>query len=166
MSYEWRRLQSPEDKGSDMFDLSNLKPAAGSVRKRKRRGRGPGSNWGTTAGRGQNGQNSRSGGGVRPGFEGGQMPLARRLPKRGFYNRFSNKVVVVNVCDLNRFEAGSIVDEAGLREKRLINGRFDAIKILGEGELEKALTLRVHRISASARVKVEGAGGTIEVIGG
>lgn len=150
-----------------MHDLSNLKPAAGSTRKRKRKGRGPGSGNGKTAGRGMKGQKSRSGGGVAPGFEGGQMPLIRRVPKRGFNNKkFATVVAEVNVGSLARFDAGTVVDEALLREARLVRGKCDAVKILGNGELDRALTVKVNAISAGAKTKIEAAGGTVEVIGG
>ena len=144
--------------------LNELKPSPGSRKARKRLGRGQGSGYGSTSGKGHKGQNSRSGGGVRPGFEGGQMPLQRRLPKRGFTNIFAAKTVVVNLRDLNRFEAGSVVDEAELLRRGLIKGRYDLIKVLGSGELGKALTLKVNKISAGARTKVEAAGGTVELI--
>ena len=150
-----------------MHDLSNLKPASGATRKRKRKGRGPASGNGKTAGRGQKGQKSRSGGGVAPGFEGGQMPLIRRVPKRGFNNKkFARVVAEVNVGELARFEAGSVVDEATLREARLVRGKCDAIKVLGNGELGHALTVKVDAVSAGAQKKIEAAGGTVEVIGG
>jgi len=150
-----------------MYDLSNLKPAPGSTRSRKRKGRGPGAGSGKTAGRGTKGQKARSGGKVRVGFEGGQMPLIRRLPKRGFRNKFSKRVATVNVRDLDsRFAAGDVVDEAALRERGMVRGETDAIKVLGAGEIDKALTVRVDQISAGARAKIESAGGTVEVIGG
>ena len=150
-----------------MHDLGNLKPASGATRKRKRKGRGPASGNGKTAGRGQKGQKSRSGGGVAPGFEGGQMPLIRRVPKRGFNNKkFARVVAEVNVGELARFEAGSVVDEATLREARLVRGKCDAIKVLGNGELGHALTVKVDAVSAGAQKKIEAAGGTVEVIGG
>lgn len=149
-----------------MFDLSNLSPSAGATKARKRKGRGPGSGLGKTAGRGHKGQKSRSGGLPRTGFEGGQMPLSRRLPKRGFKNRFRSNVAEVNVQDLERFEAGTVVDETALKAAGLIKGEYDVVKLLGNGDIDKALTLRIHRVSASARTKIEGAGGTIEVIGG
>lgn len=143
--------------------LNELKPAAGSKKNRKRIGRGKGSGWGKTSGKGHKGQNSRSGGGVRPGFEGGQMPLHRRLPKRGFKNIFRKKVVEVNLRDLNRFDAGSVVDAQALAEAGLIKGQFDAIKLLGQGEVDRALTVQVDRVSESAKAKVEAAGGTVEL---
>jgi large subunit ribosomal protein L15 len=144
--------------------LNELKPSPGSRKARKRLGRGQGSGYGSTSGKGHKGQNSRSGGGVRPGFEGGQMPLQRRLPKRGFTNIFAARTVVVNLRDLNRFEAGSVVDEAELLRTGLVKGRYDLIKVLGSGDLDKALTLKVNKISAGARTKVEAAGGTVELI--
>lgn len=149
-----------------MFDLSNLTPAPGAVKDRKRVGRGIGSGTGKTAGRGQKGQKARKGGGVRVGFEGGQMPLSRRLPKRGFTNKFATRVVTVNVGALNRFDANAVIDEQALREARLVRGAFDAVKVLGDGELDRALTVRVALISKGAREKIERAGGKVEVIGG
>lgn len=149
-----------------MYDLSNLKPAEGSRKKRKRKGRGPGSGNGKTAGKGHKGQKSRSGGSIPRGFEGGQMPLARRVPKRGFFNKFASDVAIVNVRDLARFEAGTVVDEASLREIGLVRGQVDAIKLLGQGEIDRALTVKVHRVSGSARAKIEAAGGQVEVLGG
>lgn len=150
-----------------MNDLSNLSPASGSTRPRKRRGRGPGSGLGKTCGRGVKGQKSRSGGKIAVGFEGGQMPLTRRLPKRGFTNNFASRVAIVNLGDISKaFEGGAVVDEAALREKSLLSGRWDAIKVLAKGEIDKALTFKLHRFSKSARVKIEEAGGSVEVIGG
>ncbi|RJX34447.1 MAG: 50S ribosomal protein L15 [Desulfarculus sp.] len=144
--------------------LNELQPAPGSRKNRKRIGRGQASGTGGTAGKGHKGQNSRSGGGAAPGFEGGQMPLQRRLPKRGFYNKFAAKVAEVNLRDLNRFAAGSVVDAQALAEVGLIKGAFDAIKLLGQGELAVALTVKVDRISAGAKAKVEAAGGTVELV--
>ena len=145
--------------------LNELKPAEGSRHKKKRIGRGQGSGYGGTATKGHKGQRARSGGGVRPGFEGGQMPLQRRLPKRGFNNkRFAVVVAEVNLKDLNRFAVGSTVDALALAEKGLIKGSFDFIKLLGKGELEKALTIKVDKVSASAKAKVEAAGGTVELV--
>ena len=144
--------------------LNELQPAPGSRKSRKRIGRGQGSGQGGTAGKGHKGQNARSGGGVRVGFEGGQMPLQRRLPNRGFTNKFALKVMEVNLRDLNRFEAGAVVDAQALAEAGLIKGGFDLIKILGNGELSRALTLKVDRISAGAKAKVEAAGGSVELI--
>ncbi len=143
--------------------LNELSPAPGSRRKKKRIGRGQGSGQGGTAGRGHKGAGARSGYGVNPGFEGGQMPLQRRLPKRGFTNKFALKVAQVNLLQLNRFEAGSVVDAQALAEAGLIKGAFDLVKILGQGELDRALTLKVDRISAGARTKVEAAGGSVEL---
>jgi len=144
--------------------LNNLSPAPGSRRKKKRLGKGPGSGWGKTAGRGSNGSNSRSGGGVRPGFEGGQMPLQRRLPKRGFTNIFKKRMAIVNVRDLIRFDGGTIVDEIALVKAGLVKGKRDGIKVLGKGDLDRALTVRVNGISEAAREKIEKSGGTVEVI--
>ena len=144
--------------------LHELSPAPGSRRSRKRKGRGVGSGLGKTAGRGSKGFKSRSGGNVRPGFEGGQMPIHRRLPKRGFVNRFRTKWVTINLRDLNRFESGSIVDEALLRSAGLIKGRADGVKVLGQGELAHPLTIKVNKVSAGAKEKISAAGGTIEVL--
>jgi large subunit ribosomal protein L15 len=149
-----------------MFDLSNLKPAAGATHRRKRKGRGTSAGQGKTCGRGTKGQRARTSGNVSAGFEGGQMPLYRRLPKRGFHNPFKKRVAIVNVGELSRFDAGAVVDELALREHGLISGSFDAIKVLGEGSLEHALTVRVHAVSASAREKIESVGGSVEVQGG
>jgi large subunit ribosomal protein L15 len=143
--------------------LHELLPPEGSRRARKRMGRGVGSGHGKTAGRGTKGHNSRSGGGVRPGFEGGQMPLHRRLPKRGFTNIFKKKIVVINISDLARFESGSIVDEAALVRMGLVKGRRDGIKLLGEGEISIPLTIKVNGASKNAREKILAAGGNIEV---
>ncbi len=145
--------------------LNELKPPAGSRKKPKRIGRGQGSGHGNhSSTRGSKGQNSRSGGGVARGFEGGQMPLQRRLPKRGFKNPFRTKVAEVNVQDLRRFEPGSVVDAQALAEAGLIKGAFDVIKLLGKGELDRALTIKVDRISAGAKTKVEAAGGSVELV--
>ncbi|MGB5991519.1 MAG: 50S ribosomal protein L15, partial [Desulfobacterales bacterium] len=124
--------------------LNELSPPDGSRGTRKRLGRGVGSGQGKTAGRGSKGHNSRSGGGVRPGFEGGQMPLHRRLPKRGFTNIFAKKIAVINIRDLARFESGSIVDEAALIRVGLVKGRRDGIKLLGQGEIKIPLTIKVN----------------------
>ena len=137
--------------------LSQLKPPAGSTKKRKRVGRGTGSNWGKTAGRGHKGQGSRSGGGVHPRFEGGQMPLQRRLPKRGFHNPFRKEFVVVNVRDLEGFEANSVIDVDVLRAKNLIPKNIKAgVKILGDGEISTPLTIKAHKFSKSARANRSG----------
>ncbi len=144
--------------------LNELKPPEGARKNRKRIGRGQGSGYGGTSGKGHKGQNSRSGGGVRRGFEGGQMPLQRRLPKRGFTNApFSAKVAEVTLRDLNRFEAGSVVDAQALAEAGLIKGSFDYIKLLGTGEIDRALTIKVDRVTAGAKAKVEAAGGSVEL---
>lgn len=144
--------------------LNELSPPKGSRRPRKRVGRGVGSGKGKTAGRGTKGYNSRSGGGVRPGFEGGQMPLHRRLPKRGFTNIFKKKIAVINIRDLAKFESGSVVDEAALVSAGLVKGRRDGIKLLGHGEIKIPLTIKVNMLSESARQKIIEAGGNIEVL--
>lgn len=143
--------------------LYDLSPAEGSVKEAKRKGRGPGTGNGKTAGRGHKGQKARSGGGVRPGFEGGQMPLQRRQPKRGFNNDyFAKKNQIVNVCDLNCFENDSVVTAKELYEEGLIRNADKAVKILGDGDLEKKLTVKVNEFSESAKAKIEAAGGTVE----
>ncbi len=144
--------------------LDNLKPPRGAKKKARRVGRGAGSGRGRTAGRGSKGQGSRSGGGVRPGFEGGQMPLQRRLPKRGFHNPFRKVYAEVNVRDLERFAPDSVVDEELLRQSGLVKGRWDGIKLLGSGDITRSLTVKVDRCSAGARQKIEAAGGQIEAI--
>ena len=145
--------------------LHDLKPADGSKHRRKRIGRGPGSGrGGHTSTRGQKGQGSRSGSSTRPGFEGGQLPLARRLPKRGFNNKkFATVYIPVNLESLNQFDDGATVDEAVMRAAGLVNGRGDGVKILGQGELEKKLTVKAAAFSASARAAIEGKGGSCEV---
>ena len=145
--------------------LHELAPAEGSKKEHFRVGRGHGSGNGKTAGKGHKGQNARSGGGVRPGFEGGQMPLYRRLPKRGFNNaRFATNYAIVNVSDLDVFEDGAVVDAAALVESGLVNDQCDGIKILGNGELTKKLTVKANAFSASAAEKIQALGGTTEVI--
>jgi large subunit ribosomal protein L15 len=144
--------------------LNELSPASGSHKNKKRLGRGVGSGTGKTAGRGTKGHNSRSGGGVRPGFEGGQMPIHRRLPKRGFANIFRKKIIEVNIRDLSRFESGSTVDEAALIRMGLVKGKRDGIKLLGLGEINYPLKIKINRVSKNAREKIESAGGSIEVI--
>ncbi len=146
------------------MNLHDLKPNPGSKHRRKRLGCGESSGLGKTSGRGHKGQKSRSGGGVRPGFEGGQMPLHRRLPKKGFSNvQFAPKVAVVNVSQLNaKFEDGATVTEDSLRAAGLINGCYDAVKVLGNGDLERKLTVAVDAVSASAKAKIEQAGGSVE----
>ena len=145
--------------------LHELSPAAGSTKERKRIGRGAGSGQGKTAGKGHKGQKARAGRGMRPGFEGGQMPLQRRLPKRGFNNIFRKVIVAVNVADLNaKFEDGAVVDAEALKSVGLVKNYFDGIKILGNGELTKKLTVKANAFSESAKQKIEAAGGTCEVI--
>jgi large subunit ribosomal protein L15 len=143
--------------------LNDLAPAPGARKSRKRIGRGVGSGWGKTAGRGSKGQNSRSGGGVRPGYEGGQMPIHRRLPKRGFTNIFKKTYAIINIRDLAKMESGSVVDEAALVRAGLVKGRRDGIKLLGQGEIDIPLTVKIDLVSRSARQKIESAGGTVEV---
>ena len=144
--------------------LQDLKPAEGSTQAAYRKGRGEGSGNGKTAGRGQKGQWAHSGGGVRPGFEGGQMPLARRLPKRGFHNIFGTVNAVVNVSDLNKFEDGAVVTVADMVAAGLVKKTLDGVKVLGNGELTKKLTVQAAAFSASAKEKIEAAGGKAEVI--
>ena len=145
--------------------LHKLSPAEGSVKEGFRKGRGAGSGNGKTAGKGHKGQNARSGGGVRPGFEGGQLPLYRKLPKRGFNNsRFGKAYAVVNVKSLNKFNDGDVVDCAALLAAGIINNVFDGVKVLGEGELTKKLTVKAAVFSASAREKIEAVGGKTEVV--
>ncbi|MBP3446991.1 MAG: 50S ribosomal protein L15 [Clostridia bacterium] len=145
--------------------LHELSPAAGSTKERKRIGRGAGSGQGKTAGKGHKGQKARAGRGMRAGFEGGQMPLQRRLPKRGFNNIFRKEIVAVNVADLEvRFENGAVVDVESLKQVGLVKNSFDGIKILGNGELSKKLTVKADAFSESAKQKIEAAGGNAEVI--
>lgn len=144
--------------------LQDLKPAEGSTQPAYRKGRGHGSGNGKTAGRGHKGQWARSGGGVRPGFEGGQMPLARRLPKRGFNNIFGTVNAVVNVADLERFEDGAVVTVADMIEAGLIKKTLDGVKVLGNGSLTKKLTVQAAAFSASAKEKIEAVGGKAEVV--
>ncbi len=144
--------------------LHELRPAIGSKKAPKRIGRGTGSGWGKTAGRGQDGQNSRSGGGTRPGFEGGQMPLYRRLPKRGFTNIFAKEYACINVDRLNIFENGTVITTELLIERRVIKKVYDGVKILGNGNLEKSLTVNASKFSKAAAEKIEAAGGKVEVI--
>jgi len=145
--------------------LHELSPAEGSVKENYRKGRGPGSGNGKTAGKGHKGQNARSGGGVRPGFEGGQLPLYRKLPKRGFNNyRFGKKYAIINVQSLNQFNDGDIVDSAALISAGIIHNIFDGVKVLGEGEVAKKLTVKAAVFSASAKEKIEAAGGKTEVV--
>ena len=144
--------------------LNELSPAAGSAKAAWRKGRGPGSGNGKTAGKGHKGQNARSGGGVRPGFEGGQLPLYRKLPKRGFTNIFATKYAIVNVEQLNAFENGAVVDVNALLEKKIIRKELDGLKVLGGGEITKKITVKAAIFSASAKEKIEAAGGKAEVV--
>ncbi len=144
--------------------LHELKAPAGSTKNRKRRGRGTATGQGKTGGRGMNGQKSRSGGGVRLGFEGGQMPLYRRLPKRGFNNKWATEYSIVNVRDLNRFDAGTEVTAELLKEAGIISKINDGIKILGNGELDRALTVKAQKFTKTAAEKISAAGGKAEVI--
>jgi large subunit ribosomal protein L15 len=148
-----------------MVRLHNLRPRPGSRHRVKRLGCGESSGHGKTSGKGSKGQKARSGGSIRLGFEGGQMPLIRRLPKRGFNNAaFHKSYAIVNVSDLNAFEAGTVVNEQLLRESNLIRGHFAGIKILGEGELKPGLNVQAAKVSATAREKIEKAGGTITLL--
>ena len=145
--------------------LHEMSPAPNSTKSRKRVGRGTGSGKGKTSGRGQKGQNSRSGGGVRLGFEGGQMPLMRRLPKRGFTNIFKKQYAIVNLDELNILEENTVVTESLLLERRIIGKKLHyGVKVLGNGELTKALTVKANKFSATAKAKIEKAGGKIEVL--
>ena len=144
--------------------LNELRPAEGSVKANFRKGRGAGSGNGKTAGKGHKGQNARSGGGVRPGFEGGQLPLYRKLPKRGFKNRFATNYAIVNVSDLNVFENGAVVDLEALLAKKIVRKSLDGLKVLGNGELTKSLTVKAAIFSASAKEKITAAGGQAEEV--
>ena len=144
--------------------IHELAPAEGSRKKRKRVGRGQGSGHGGTACRGHKGQKSRSGGGPRPGFEGGQMPLQRRLPKRGFINIFRKQFSIINIKDLSRFEANSNLDTEALKEAGLIKKMRDGIKLLGNGDISHPLVIKVHKASKTAKEKIEAAGGKVELI--
>ena len=144
--------------------LHELSPAYGSAKASYRKGRGAGSGNGKTAGKGHKGQNARSGGGVRVGFEGGQLPLYRKLPKRGFKNRFAVNYAIVNVEDLNRFENGTIVDIEALKAAKLVRKELDGVKVLGNGELTKKITVKATVFSATAKEKIEAAGGKIEEV--
>jgi large subunit ribosomal protein L15 len=149
---------------SQEMKLNLLSPAPGTKKDRKRVGRGTGSGHGKTSCRGSKGQKARSGGGVRPGFEGGQMPLARRLPKRGFHNPFRIEYQPVNVSQLESFEAGSEINPAVLFEKKLVRKAAMPVKVLGKGEITRALTVKAHAVSAAAKEKIEKAGGSVELI--
>ena len=144
--------------------LHELSPAEGSSKKVFRKGRGAGSGNGKTAGKGHKGQNARSGGGVRPGFEGGQLPLYRKLPKRGFHNKFSKQYTIINVDVLNRFNDGDVVDSDVLLASGVVSAVNDGIKVLGEGEISKKLTVKAAVFSANAKEKIEAAGGKTEVV--
>ncbi len=144
--------------------LHELSPAEGSAKAAWRKGRGVGSGNGKTAGKGHKGQNARSGGGVRPGFEGGQLPLYRKLPKRGFHNKFATVYAVVNVEALNQFEDGAVVDLDALLAKKIVRKANDGLKVLGNGELTKKLTVKANVFSATAKEKIEAAGGKTEEV--
>ena len=144
--------------------LNELSPAQGSAKAGYRKGRGPGSGNGKTAGKGHKGQNARSGGGVRPGFEGGQLPLYRKLPKRGFNNRFAVNYAIVNVAALNQFEDGAVVDMDALVAARIVRKPLDGLKVLGNGELTKKITVKATVFSATAKEKIEAAGGKTEEV--
>lgn len=144
--------------------LFELKPSEGTTKDTKRKGRGHGSGNGKTAGRGHKGQNARSGGGVRIGFEGGQMPIYRRLPKRGFKNIFAKKYAEINVSDLNKFDNGAVVDAEALVSAGVIKKTFDGIKVLGNGKIEKKVTVKAVKFTESAKEKIEAAGGKAEVM--
>ena len=144
--------------------LNELRPAEGSAQAAWRKGRGAGSGNGKTAGKGHKGQNARSGGGVRPGFEGGQLPLYRKLPKRGFNNKFATNYAIVNVSDLNVFENGAVVDLEALLAKKIIRKSLDGLKVLGNGELTKNLTVKAAAFSATAKEKIAAAGGQAEEV--
>ena len=146
------------------MNLHNLQPRPGSKHRVKRLGCGESSGHGKTSGKGHKGQKARSGGSIRLGFEGGQMPLIRRIPKRGFNNaQFSTRYAVVNLSDLEQFDSGATIDEVLLREKGLIRGRFDGLKILGDGEITKGLNVIAAKVSAAAREKIEKAGGSVSL---
>ena len=144
--------------------LFELQPTQGATKDAKRKGRGHGSGNGKTAGRGHKGQKARSGGGVRIGFEGGQMPIYRRLPKRGFNNIFAKSYVQVNVSDLNKFDNGAVVDAQALIDAGIIKKSLDGVKILGNGNIEKKLTVKAAKFTGSAKEKIEAAGGKVEVM--
>jgi large subunit ribosomal protein L15 len=144
--------------------LHELAPTPGSRKVRTRVGRGLGSGLGKTSGKGHKGQNSRAGGGTRPGFEGGQMPLYRRLPKRGFYNKFAKDFAEVNISELNRFENGAVIDPVALVESGILKNVRDGVRILGNGELTKAVTVIANGFTKSAEEKIKAAGGKVEVV--
>ena len=144
--------------------LNELSPAVGSTKAAYRKGRGPGSGNGKTGGHGHKGQNARSGGGVRPGFEGGQLPLYRKLPKRGFKNHFATNYAIINLVDLDAFEAGAVVDLETLITEGMLKNAYDGLKVLGNGEITKAITVKAAKFSSSAKEKIEAAGGKTEVV--
>lgn len=145
--------------------LHELNPSEGAFKTRKRVGRGPGSGLGKTSGKGHKGQNARSGGGVRPGFEGGQLPLFRRLPKRGFSNApFKTKYAVINLSDLNKFEDGAVITPELLKDMGILKKQLDGVKVLAKGTLEKKLTVKAHKFSDKAKAEIEAKGGKAEVI--
>ena len=146
------------------MELHNLKPTKGATHSKKRLGRGVGSGTGKTAGKGHKGQNARSGGGTRPGFEGGQTPFFKRMPKRGFTNRFRKEYAVVNVSELNKYENGTVVTVELLLQDNLVRKVLSGVKILGDGNLEKKLTVQANKFTGSAVEKIEAAGGSVEVI--
>jgi large subunit ribosomal protein L15 len=146
------------------MNLSNLKPTPGSTHSKKRLGRGIGSGTGKTAGSGHKGQNSRSGGGTRPGFEGGQTPWFKRIPKRGFTNRFRKEYATVNINELNKYKDGTVVNKALLMKDRLIRKELSGLKILGNGEINVKLTVQADKFTKTATEKIQAAGGSVEVI--
>jgi len=147
-----------------MMRIHDLSPVKDSKKSRKRVGRGPGSGHGKTSCRGHKGQNARSGGGVRPGFEGGQMPLQRRLPKRGFTNIFKKRYAIININNLNRFEPEAILDPEALKEAGLVKSIKDGVKLLGDGAISHPIVIRVHKASKTAKEKIEAAGGRVEIL--
>ena len=147
-----------------MMRIHDLSPGGESTKSRKRIGRGTGSGHGKTSCRGHKGQKSRSGGGVRPGFEGGQMPLQRRLPKRGFTNIFKKRYTLINITNLNRFEPEAILDMEALKKAGLVKSLKDGVKLLGDGEISHPLVIKVHKVSKTAREKIEAAGGKVEIL--
>jgi len=157
-------LRLAEKVWEKVMKIHELSPAEGSRKKRKRVGRGPGSGHGKTSCRGHKGQKSRSGGGPRPGFEGGQMPLQRRLPKRGFNNIFKKSYSIVNIKDLSRFAPNSSIDSESLRKAGLVKKERDGIKLLGNGEISHPLVIQVHKVSKTAKEKIEASGGKVEVL--
>ena len=144
--------------------LLELSPSVGSTKDSKRKGRGHGSGNGKTAGRGHKGQNARSGGGVRVGFEGGQMPIYRRLPKRGFTNIFAKQYAEVKLSDLNKFDDGAVIDAEALKEAGIISKVLDGVKVLGNGEINKKVTVKASKFTSAAAAKIEAAGGKTEVM--